>query len=87
MSEPTFPVSPLLAALTLAGWEGRASQAEAAAIHPRHFDRIVDKGVMSLDLADRAACSIGSHPMSIWPDEWQTYLDRALDQQSLFDID
>lgn len=37
-----------------------------------------DKGSLQAASADRAAVALGMHPMSIWPEEWWAYLERAL---------
>jgi len=53
------------------------SFAACVGVGPRACERWRQKGYVNAKMADQIAITNGLHPSTIWPNEWQEYLDRV----------
>lgn len=68
-----FPLHPLA---TAAGADGVGDLARAVGVSSRTIHRWARNDI-PFYAADRAAIALGSHPLIVWPDQWQHALNAC----------
>lgn len=76
--EPRFDIEPLI---TLAG--SVTALAEVSGINRRTLVKYRAEGGVTPQAADRCAAGLHMHPLEVWPEAWQAWLDEVAEAKRL----